>query len=390
MNELSRLQGDMYSPTIHVGLPQGGFFNEMRMGMAAYRDQFANWTLFQTGPRFRPIPDFAIDGGIIGLNSRELEHFWKSKKVPVVNVSAVLKSCAFSSVLPDNQEAGRIAASHFLERQFDHMAYVGQVRVHHSSLREQGFREGLSASRAQSYRKFEIEDSDQAFFKAIIGERMTKWLKALPKPCAIFCSDDNIAVNVLNLALADGWEVPAQLAILGVNNDEVVCSFARRPLSSIILNGRGIGFEAGRMMGKILEKGKPFQHSEVFIRPLGVASRLSTDITAHHDPIVARALQMIRNNITQPINAADVAQRCGVSRRLLERQFKQHLEHGPYEEITRQRMRRAKRLLRNTDWPIKQVAESCGYPEYSLFATNFSKREGISPNQWRKQSVEGR
>jgi LacI family transcriptional regulator len=212
---------------------------------------------------------------------------------------------------------------------------------------------------------------------------LLKWIQALPKPCAVFCSDDSSGSGLINFAIDEGLKIPAQIAVLGVNNDEIQCAFARRPMSSVIINGREIGYKAGEMLHQLIRQESPSQRI-LKIPPTGVALRLSTDITAHQNPVVAQALQFIRNSLMHPLGSGDVAIHVGVSRRVLEGHFKKHLGYGPYEEITRQRISRGKQLMVDTDWPIHRIAAACGFREHSLFTNNFRKREGMSPHEWRK------
>lgn len=376
----------MKVPTVQVGIGEFGYANDIRMGVVAYRDEFTNWTLRKTGRLMRPFPGDDLTGAIVAIQNEDLKERWLQTGVPVVNVSSSTEAQPFASVLVDNGCVGELAADHFIDRHFENFAYVGPENILHSIERERGFRARVRAEKGSYFRYIPEDQKTNSFINALSLPCMGVWLKDLPKPCGIFCSDDAVAVKLLNKLLSESWEVPAQFALLGVNNDEVLCSFARRPLSSVIINGRKIGYEAADMLHGMMNSGKVKKRVRL-VRPVRVAARISTDITANQDEVVARGLQFIRKHITQPLVVQDIAESIGVSKRLLERQFSRHLEHGPAEEITRQRMRRAKHLLVNTDWRVYKIAQACGYPDYSLFSTTFSRREGISPNRWRQQEL---
>ncbi len=376
----------MKVPVIQVGLSEFGYANDIRMGLVDYRDQFTNWTLRNTGRLLRPFPTGGLDGAVVSILNEELKELWLETGVPVINVSSSVGQMPFPSVVVDNICVGEIAADHFLDRQFENCAYVGPETNPHSVDRERGFRERVRALEKRYFRFQPPVSLTNSFFDVFGSAGLRRWLKGLPKPCALFCCDDAHAVELLKQILEDGWEVPAQFALLGVNNDEVLCKFAHRPVSSVIINGREIGYRAGEMLRQLMQSGS-IDESVQYVRPIQVAARISTDIAASQDEVVARGLQFIQNNITQPIFVQDVAKGIGVSKRLLERQFSRHLEHGPAEEITRQRMRRAKHLLTNTNWPVYKVAQACGYSDYSLFSTSFKRKEKISPKLWREQNV---
>jgi LacI family transcriptional regulator len=376
--------GMSHSPVIQVGLPSGGFIDQVKLGLAAYRDGFADWIFMPAGANHMPNRNDVLDGGIAFIGNKDLLSAWQAVNAPVVNLSHSLAATPFPSVLVDDQRVGELAGEHFVERDFEHFAYFGPENLAHSIDRERGFR-SIVEPQARSYSVFKAADPKR-FHDKLYGPRLLKWLKALPKPCAVFCNDDPSGSNLINFSIDEGFEVPAQMAVLGVNNDGILCAFSRRPMSSVIINGWDIGYQAGALLHALLQGEEPAQRHTI-ISPTGVALRLSTDITSQQNPVVARALQFIRNSLSSSISAQDVAEHVGTSRRVLEGHFKQHLGHGPYEEITRQRISRGKQLMRDTDWPIHRIATACGFREHSLFSINFRKREGISPIDWRHREA---
>lgn len=376
----------MKAPLVQVGLDRNKFSDDIRLGVAHYRDEATNWILVNTGPAKRPFPEHAAHGAVVAVQNGELIEAWRSNGASVVNVAASLEKVPFPSVLMDNARIGEMAAEHFLERQFGHFAYVGFLRARHAREREQSYRNRV-AKEGKTYHPYPgCHQEMSKFYRGLNGTAFRRWLEKLPKPCALFCNEDGIGMTAVSRLLEAEIDVPAQVAVLGVNNEEIACSFSLRPLSSIDVNGQEVGYRAARLLHRLMEDPKADLADER-VQPLRVATRVSSDITAHEDVVVAKALQFIRNSISQPIGVPDVARNIGVSKRVLERQFSRHLKRGPYEEIVRQRMRRAQQLLATTDWPIHRIASACGYPEYSLFSTTFRRREGISPRQWRDETA---
>jgi LacI family transcriptional regulator len=314
------------------------------------------------------------------VQSREIEESWKAFKGPVVNISHSLAQPGFPSVFSNDRRIGELAARHFLERSFACFAFFGASRLEHSKERLAGFRQtvGKSGHTVQVYRNVNHPE----FYHNLFQSPLDQWLRDLPKPCGIFCSDDDLANHLLDYLQFLKIEVPAELAILGVNNQLLTCSMARRSLSSVQINGEEIGRQAAKMLHGLLEGERP-EEAVRKVQPLGVQERLSTDINGLSNPLLARALQYIARNANQPVNAQTMADSLGTSRRVLERNFKHHFGHGPYEEILRHRIRRAEQLLRDTDWKVQEIAAACGFNEPSILYTQFQRRNGMSPGKWR-------
>lgn len=368
---------------IQIGLPRNEYTNEIRRGLVQYRGERTNWILVNAHGSLKPHPITAQYGAVVAGHSPEVIAAWQATGLPVVNVAASLSEVPFPSVLMDNRAIGRLAAEHFLERGHRQFAYAGMLSVWHGRERLAGFREALEG-RARELRVF--PEGDEAL-EGMFGPEglpvIQRWLRELTWPCALFCGDDSLGIRLINILVEMGIEVPGQAAVLGVNNDEINCSFGPCPLSSIDVNGREIGYRAAAKLDRMLRHPEAEVEDEV-VAPLGVVQRFSSDATAHEDLVVARALQFLQQNINQPIGVPDMARAAGVSKRVLERQFRHHFRHGPYEELLQQRMRRAQHLLTSTDWPLHRIALACGYPEYSIFSATFRRREGKSPKAFRE------
>jgi len=358
-----------------------GIFQDIQKGIAEYRDQLCHWHFTFCRPE-NPMQyeGEEADGAIAAVASLDIEASWKRFPRPVVNVSHSLPTCQFPSIYTDDVRVGELAAAHFLERHFTHFAYFGCDRLRHSVERQRGFAQTLAEQghSSHSYRN----PNDEGFFQELYAPPLDTWLRGLPKPCGLFCNDDTQGFFLMEYALSVGLEVPAELAIIGVNNDPLRCKLAPWPLSSVELNGLDIGYRAAQMLERLMEGTPPGEMIER-VSPLQVVARHSTDINGSNDPLMARALQDIQRNLHRSITVEDLAKSLHVSRRVLERHFRKNLGHAPYEEITRARIRKAKQLLADSDWKIQKISEICGFSETNLFYTQFRKREGTSPTLWR-------
>jgi LacI family transcriptional regulator len=180
--------------------------------------------------------------------------------------------------------------------------------------------------------------------------------------------------------------VPDQIAILGINNDDLMCELASPPLSSIDAGFSRLGYEAARMLDRMMtgEKLKPHERV-VRLPPLGVVQRMSTNKLVVDDPNLSEAIKYICEHACDPCNVKDVLRHVPVSRRSLERQFIQHFGRTPHEEITRVRIERAKRLLVSTRLTINEITDQCGYSGNQNLARTFQKQTGVTPAVYRRQ-----
>jgi len=176
--------------------------------------------------------------------------------------------------------------------------------------------------------------------------------------------------------------VPNEIAILGVDNDELLCELTSPPLSSVFPNAPRAGYEAAELLNRIMEGQKigPKAHR---IAPLGVKVRQSTDVLAIDDRVIARALQFIREQACTGINVDDLLRAVPLSRRVLEQRFQRLLGRTPREEILNVRLNRAKQFLAETDLSLAQIAERTGFEHVEYLSVVFKRETGVTPSSYR-------
>jgi LacI family transcriptional regulator len=181
-------------------------------------------------------------------------------------------------------------------------------------------------------------------------------------------------------------EVPDEVAVLGVDDDDLLCGLASPPLSSVIPDAVGAGRVAARLLDRCMQ-GERLDRDEWLLPPLGIAMRQSTDVLAVDDGLVVAAVRHIRDHAWRGLKAADLAAVLRTSRRVLESRFVAIIGHTPHEEIARVQFRRVEQLLRETDLPLAAIADRCGFrhPEYMTVA--FTRRHGMPPSRWRNRFV---
>jgi LacI family transcriptional regulator len=212
------------------------------------------------------------------------------------------------------------------------------------------------------------------------------WLQQLPRPVAIWASDDRAGLRLTNACLQLGLRVPEEMAVLGVDNDEIICGFASPPLSSIELDGVGAGYRAAQLLDCLMHGDALPGQLLTPLAPRGIVHRRSTDVQAIADPHVALAMRLIHAEACQGVHVADIVRRIPLARRPLENRFKTMLGRTMREEIWRVQFDRAKCLLRDTELPLRSIAEECGFEHVEYFSAAFKKFVGEAPGRFRLSS----
>ena len=180
-----------------------------------------------------------------------------------------------------------------------------------------------------------------------------------------------------------GYPFLTSCGVIGQHNDDLLCELCDPPLSSVIPNPQQAGYKAAELLEAVLRE----EHVEARpypITPIGVATRLSTDLVAVDDHRIADAVRFIRQHAFAGIGVADILQTIPVSRTMLERAFKEHFNRSPYDMIQQVRFQRATELLAKTDLSIAEIAEKCGFQTAEYFSATFKKRIGTSPRDYRR------
>ncbi|MDD4017725.1 MAG: substrate-binding domain-containing protein [Kiritimatiellae bacterium] len=287
--------------------------------------------------------------------------------------------------LRDHAAVGRTGAEYFLERQYASFAYLGNVtNKAWSHERRDGYVRKIEETgyRCDVYSGLTAEERDDF---ALESRRLRQWLKSLPKPVALMAAHDRRARQVLDMCMDEGLSVPHEVAVLGVGNDEILCETTTPPLSSIEMDGENTGFDCaclldGRMVGCRQTALEPCLLTLDLVR---VVTRRSTETSCVADPLVARALALIKERIGGPLTVAEVAAYVNLSCRMLEIRAKKVMGRTVNEEIQRIRLGAARSMLRNTHKTVGEVADACGFYDASHLGLWFRKIYKITPTAFR-------
>ena len=284
-------------------------------------------------------------------------------------------------VKSDDTAIARLAAQHFLERGFRHFAFCGDARFSWSHRRGEQF--GLSVRGGgrswHAYAPPRRMANGDAEVDAIAA-----WLGGLPRPVAVFACYDNRGQQVLEACRRANLAVPEEIAVLGVDNDEVLCALSPPPLSSVILNPRRAGWEAAALLASLMKGERVSLEEPHLIPPLGIATRQSSDILAVGDPKIASALRYIREHACEGIRVSDVLRHCPMARRALEARFRRLIGRTPRQEILRVQLNRVKELLVGTDLPVWEIAGRTGF-ETDYLSVVFKQETALAPTEYRKR-----
>jgi len=327
---------------------------------------------------------FEADGVIGFLGSAVNVRRMPASVRAVVNISNRLANPPVPSVLNDDVAAGHLAADHLLAAGFHHLAYYGYPGEHFSRLRRRGLVERANARRVRAH-VFRSPHDPYTRWDHWLHD-VARWMRRLPDRTGILASDDGHATDLLNLASKAGRAIPAELGVMGVNNDSSIRSFLDGiSLSSVELDYPTVGIRAARLLQRILGGERiPRRHREL-VAPIGVVVRSSTDRRFAEGPVVGRAVQLIESDIAHPWRVDELAGAVHVSRRMLERQFAAALGHSPKEEIDAIRLRHARSLLVDPAHTISEIAAACGFDEPRGLTLLFRRRLGLTPSGVRAQ-----
>lgn len=323
------------------------------------------------------------DGIIARIESEEIAASLSGLSIPIVDVSAARHAPAYPYVETNDRMIAEIAVEHFLQRGFRNFAYCGDPGFAWSELRRKHFTDCVQETGA-SVHPFESTPHFSVHYSWNRERtRMAEWLQSLPGPTAVFACYDIKAQQVLEVCRELRIAVPESIAVLGVDNDRLLCELCSPPLSSIIPDAVQTGYQAASLLNQMMS-GKRVPAEGHFINPLGVKTRHSTDVLAIEDPQVAQAMQYIRENHWTGIDVSDVVRNSTITRRVLDKRFRQAIGRTAHQEILRLRLERAKQMLVETKLPMSEIAVRCGFENPEYLPVVFRREIGQTPSGYRK------
>ncbi len=358
-------------------------------GVGRYVKEHGPWSIYYeerglNDPLPRWLKDWRGDGIITRTASKANLTRLQATGLPIVELGAD-PALGLPSVFPNHDRVSRMAADHFLDRGLRHLAFYCTDGLWWMDKRREAFARAL-AERGLGCEVFGRPRRGRECKRPQSLERETlAWLRQLPKPCGVFCASDLYASRLTHACRNGGIAVPEQVAVLGVDNDPVMCGMSFPPLSSIDPASQQIGYQAAALLDQLMAGKKPPTFA-VQVDPLAAITRQSTDVLAIPDPNVAQAVRLIREHACRGLRVAQVAEAVGLSRRLFEQRFQRTLQRTAKQEILDVQIERARMLLRETDLLTAAVARKTGFASLEYFSRAFHRETGLPPREYRRKS----
>lgn len=364
-------------------------------GVAAYVHEVGNWSVyieeFALGKQRIPnVKNWHVDGILANLDDSKVGNDIFERKIPLVGFGGgygwYRQGLKIPYFFADNKEIARMAAAHFLERGFRHFAYCGfpptkvngwsgeRRKAFQEFIQEAGFTCSVFAGRHKTSKNW-----------GALLESLCNWLAPLPKPLALMAANDKRARQVIEACKTLELRVPEQVAVLGVDDDEMLCQLATPTLTSVNNGARQIGYQAAALLDKLIS-GKSLSNYHYTVPPKGVIARTSTDVLAIEDREMAEVIRFVRDRAADGIKAQDVVEFAGVSRPTLESRFTAVLGHSIHTEIRNAQIKRAKDLIQSSDMQLKSIARLCGFKSIQYLTYFFRQATGQTPAQYRRSS----
>jgi len=361
-------------------------------GVADYSREHEPWDFTTSPPTMAEADEVALtpyglkgwagQGAIAVINDAFEARAARRLGFPVVCVNGNVRKPGLPRVMPDYYSGGRMAAEHLLDRGSRRLAYFGLAGAWYSAERKRGFVDRARQAKVPC-EVFDMRPNTD--LRASWHQRrhaVAAWLKTLQTPIAILAVHDYRARVLIDEALRLGWDVPHDVAVLGMDNDLTACEFCQPTLSSVSRAAWKIGYEAARMLHQLLD-GRPAPDIDVKIPPGGVIGRRSTDTITVEDPHVRAAVHFMRDHLHEAFGLERVLAHLDVSRRLLHERFQRCLGRPPYEYLCGLRVERAKQLLSIPKRvKMRKIAAECGFSSAARMRLVFQRIVGMSPLEY--------
>ncbi len=366
------------------------------LGVAKFVREHHEWSV--QGEEWRwtePVPSWLRhwqgDGVIAWIETPRSAVVVRRLDVPAVDVRGAVPDCGLPLVDAENQTVSRLAAEHLVRRGFRKYAFCGFAGANYSTSRQRWFQECLASKGfgcsvyeppAKSFALQTVEEEKRGLR---FQEHLASWLKSLPKPVGIMACNDIRGQQVINACRSVDLLVPEQVAVIGVDNDQVFCELSDPSLSSVELDTLRTGYEAAALLEDLMT-GATVPVEPLLVPPVGIVTRGSTDVLAMDDSRLVAGVRFMRQHLFDELGVNDLAKAAGMCRRVFERRFAAQVGRSPKAEVLRLRLERVKALLADTDWPLAQIAERTGFKYGEYLHRIFTQKIGSTPGQFRRRA----
>ncbi len=361
-------------------------------GLAKYSRLHGPWAFYDEPPFYMnaaggkrtlyQMKDWGVDGII--MRDTEKTQQILSRGLPTIVTDLRTEFSGSPIIKTDDVAIGKMAAKHLLGLGFRQFAFCGFDTMFWSRDRCDGFADSIKKAgfTIQFYKQPKSRAKRLQANELIL---MADWLKSLSKPLGLMACNDDRGRQVIEACKIAGMHVPEEVAIVGVDDDELICELSSPRLSSVALNLERSGYEAAELLDELMTGKEKMTNQRILVRPTRIETRQSTSILAIDDAEVAEAVRYIRQHAKERIQVDDVARVVGVSRRGLERRFRRVLNYSILSEMRRVRLEQVIRMLVETNQSIGQIALALNFPSIEHISRFFRQQMKISPLAYRKK-----
>lgn len=377
---------------VFIHLDSGrGYSRELLKGICRYNNEFTHWEIiFQPAYYLEP-DDFSRvnleliqahrpDGCILAY-CRNISELVK-KNIPVIQTTSINRIESTPCIVGNYDADGRIAVEYFMNLGFRNIGFFGVNNLSWSKGRRDSLRKHCGIHKMNLH-VFDHETNIEDFSYANHVGKLVRWLKSLPKPIGILACNDDFGQILINACHMSGIRIPHDIAVLGVDNDEMICNITFPNMSSISRNLIKTASDICILLSKMMD-GEKLLNKTINTDPVGVVVRQSTDTIASEDGEVVRAITFIRNNAHLPIMVDEVVAATSLGKRRLHTRFKEVTGYSIHREIQIARLQRFKKMLRETNKSINEISYQMGFQDVSHVSRWFHSLEGMSPTGWKK------
>lgn len=308
---------------------------------------------------------------------------FRKQGIVAIALDNVVPFTEIPNLTGDYHKMGEMAAERFIARGYRSFGFFGYRGICWSDGRRQGFVDCLE----EHGFKDNYQEGRRIRTEALWSydeEKLGYWLLSLPKPVGIMACDDTQANILLECCRTFGIEVPGQVSVIGVDNDEVLCTMTDPQLSSIDVDLESGGYALAAMAERMVKE-PDYGGEDIVLHPIGLVTRKSSSITVTTDKAIQDVIKFIADNAEKRLQVTDVLKHIPMSRRSLEQRFQKATGLTVYEFISKMRIEIfAQKLLASND-PVATIAAQMDEPDSKSISRRFVSLKGCTPSEFRRQ-----
>ncbi|ATL49269.1 transcriptional regulator [Chitinophaga caeni] len=369
------------------------YANGLLKGIVNYSKGRGSWVLCKMPLSYREVHEvegvlewalkWKADGIIAQFYNSDNVKIFQENGIAAIAQDFKQRFTDIPNITGDHYLAGKMGAAYFIKKGFQHFGFYGFKGIVWSEERCEGFKNELEKNGFHD-RFFEYQNEESTDLWYYESAPLMDWLRNLPKPAAVMTCDDHQGHHIIEVCNQAGIQIPDEIAVLGVDNDEIICTLSDPQLSSIHQDVEQGGYEAARLMESMIERPGDL-HDDVIVNPTHIVTRKSTDVYATQDAQISIVLKYIHQNLDRKLNVNELLKLVPLSRRLLESRFKNATNYSIYSYILNLKIEKFAEKLLETNSPIVEIAIEMGFIEYKNISRQFKAKMGCTPTEYRSR-----